>query len=347
MKRLPRDPMRFDIFNAFADFGRVERVSLRDPATATDGFVKGIRSSVSKSLQNEALLHGIRTESMFEALVVSLGTIELIKQEDSGEIYASDDKLKVPDFRLILSNKTQLLIEVKNYFQGRDAMKPFELDDTYLDGLIRYAAIMNCSLFLAVFWVKWNVWTLVKPEIFEADGANRTLDILDAMKGNHMATLGDYTVGTTPPLSLVMHADREKERAIGPDGTGAFTIAKVELYCAGQPLTDPVERQIATYLMFYGKWNYETIPQIVAGQIEAVEHRWSPNEDHQQGFEMVGSLSEMFSRYYRFATQQDGELARLRLDVNPGAWGMLIPERYERHNLPLWRFHLQPADPDN
>jgi hypothetical protein len=155
--------------------------------------------------------------------------------------------------------------------------------------------------------------------------------------------MGDYILGTTPPLSLVMYADKDKERAIGPDSTGTFTIGQIKLYCAGQPLIDPVERRIATYLMFYGKWNYDAIPQIVEGQIESVEHRWSPDEDHQQGFEIVGSLSEMFSNYYRFSTQQDGELARLRLNVNSGTWGMLIPKVYERHNLPLWRFHLQAA----
>lgn len=346
MKRLPRDPMKFDVFNAFAEFGRAEKVSLRDPIGATDGFVKSIRSSVSKSLSNEALLHGMRTEAMFEALVISLGGIELLKHEDSGEIYSSDETLKVPDFRLILTDKTQVLIEVKNHFQRNDAMQPFELDAAYLDGLIRYALAMNCRLFLAIYWVKWSVWTLVKPDIFKARGAKRILSMLDAMKENHMATLGDYTIATTPPLSLVMRADREKERAIGRDGTGTFTVGGVQLFCAGQPLTDPIEKRIATYLMFYGRWNYEVIPEIADGQIEAVEHRWSPDEDSQQGFEMVGSLSDMFSKYYRFATQDNGELDRLRLDVPPGSLGKLIPEPYQRHNLPLWRFHLHPAEPN-
>src|ERR1035437_3666396 len=67
MKRLPRDPIRFDLANAFAEFGRLESVSLRDPA-ATDGFVDRIRESVRRSLSNEALLHGLRTQAMFEAL---------------------------------------------------------------------------------------------------------------------------------------------------------------------------------------------------------------------------------------------------------------------------------------
>ena len=114
MKRLPRDPIRFDLINAFAEFGRLEKISLSDPSIATEGFVERIRESVHGSLSNEALLHGLRTESMFEALVVSLGAVEFIKQEDSGEIYASDERLKTPGFRLVLSDGSQMLVEVKN-----------------------------------------------------------------------------------------------------------------------------------------------------------------------------------------------------------------------------------------
>ena len=97
MKQLPRDPIRFDLINAFAEFGRSERISLSDPKAADD-FVERARASINQSLSNDALLHGMRTEHMFEAMVASLGAIEILKQEDSGEIYAADEGFKVPDF---------------------------------------------------------------------------------------------------------------------------------------------------------------------------------------------------------------------------------------------------------
>lgn len=306
-----------------------------------------MRASVQGSLSNEAMLHGIRTESMFGALVISLGVIALLKQEDAGEIYASDDKLKVPDYRLLLSDGSQMLVEVKNFSQANNAMRSFELDEEYLDGLVRYSKAMSCNLLLAIYWAKWNMWTLVRPETFKSQGKKKILDMRDAMKANHMSSLGDRSIGTTFPLSLVMHADKTKPRTLGGDNTGTFTISSVEICCAGHLLTNPVEKRIATHLMFYGKWEYEAEPRMAGNEIEAVEHRWTPATDHEQGFEIVASLSEMFSTSYKLATQDEGKVVQLRLEVAPGLWGRLIPEDYKSERLPLWRFTLEPSEPDD
>jgi len=344
MKHLPRDPIRFDLINAFAEFGRCEKISLNHPAAA-EGFVERARASIKRSLANEAFLYGVRTELMFESLVASLGKVQILKSEDSGEIYVSDESLKVPDFRLVLADGSQVLVEVKNFYQGEDARRAFKLDGGYLGGLVRYSKTMNCDLLLAIYWSRWNIWTLVKPDLFKVENEERTLDMLEAMKGNHMASIGDCSIGTRFPLSLVMHADKSKPRSIGAHGNVQFTISNVEAYCAGQRLTDPEERRIAIYLMFYGKWDYETEPRIVENEIELVEHRWVPEVDHEQGFEIVGSLSEMFSTFYKFATQEEGQVRELRLDISPGAWGSLVPEDYKGKALPLWRFTLQALQP--
>jgi Holliday junction resolvase len=342
MKRLPRDPVRFDVINAFAEFGRSEKISLRNPAAA-DSFVERARASINRSLSNEAFLQGLRTELMFESLVASLGAVEILKSEDSGEIYVSDETLKVPDFRLVLADGSQMLVEVKNFYQGQDLRRSFELDGAYLEGLVRYSKAMNCNLLLAIYWAKWNIWTLVRPEVFHNQNEKRTIDMVEAMKANHMVSLGDYSIGTRFPLSLVMHADESKPRYVRPDGSGTFTISNVEFYCAGQLIADPVEQRIATYLMFYGNWTYAAEPRIVENEIEAVEHRWVPEVDHEQGFEIVGSLSEMFSTFYKFATQDEGQMGKLRLDITPGSWGNLIPEDHKGKMLPLWRLRLRPS----
>jgi hypothetical protein len=341
MKRLPRDPIRFDIINAFAELGRAEKLSLRNPSAA-DGFVERARASINRSLENEAFLQGIRTEVMFESLVASLGAVEILKPEDSGEIYVSDESLKVPDFRLVLKDGSQMLVEVKNFYQANDLRRSFDLDGNYLEGLMRYSNKMSCELLIAVYWARWNIWTLVRPDAFKTHSEKRTLDMLEAMKANHMVTLGDYSVGTRFPLSLVMHADKGQPRMIKPDGSVSFTISKVEVFCAGQLVGDRVERRIATCLMFFGKWNYETEPTVVGNELEAVEHRWVPEVDNDQGFEVVGSLSEMFSTFYKVATQDDGQMGKLRLDVAPGSWGSLIPPDYKGKTLPLWRFRQHP-----
>src|SRR5712692_4020072 len=178
MKRLPRDPIRFDMINAFADFGRKEKVSLRD-TTVADGFVQRTRASIERSLSNEQFLQGIRTELMFESLVASLGAVDILKQEDSGEIYVSDETFRVPDFRLVLADGSQMLVEVKNFFQKADATQSFELDGNYLEGLVRYAKAMSSNLQLAIYWARWNIWTLVPPEVFTNAGMKRTLDMAE------------------------------------------------------------------------------------------------------------------------------------------------------------------------
>jgi hypothetical protein len=40
------------------------------------------------------------------------------------------------------------------------------------------------------------------------------------MKFNRMVSLGDVSVGTRFPLSLVMHADKAKPRSLDSEGSG-------------------------------------------------------------------------------------------------------------------------------
>jgi hypothetical protein len=141
---------QFDLLDAFAQFSLEEKISLQNPAAA-DGFVERTRASVLRSLSNEALLHGIRTQSMFEAMTASLGAIDILKEEDSGRIYVSDEKLKIPDFRLVLKDGSQMLVEVKNFHQDEDAQRPFALESDYLEGLTLYAGAMKCTLLVAVY----------------------------------------------------------------------------------------------------------------------------------------------------------------------------------------------------
>ena len=122
------------------------------------------------------------------------------------------------------------------------------------------------------------------------------------------------------------HARRQEQpRRIGEDGNVVFTIGNVEIECAGKPVVDRSERRIATYLMFYGKWEYEAKPHVMNDEIEAMEHRCFPHEDHGQGFAIVGSMSELFCNFYKFATQEEEQVRNLRIDVSPDSLGKLIP----------------------
>src|SRR5258708_13520035 len=97
---------------------------------------------------------------MFEGLVVGLGQVKMIKQEDAGSAYADNQELKIPDFRIVLADGSRLLVEVKNFYQ-KDGSEEFSLSEKYLAGLQRYADLDHSLLAVATYWVRWNIWTLL------------------------------------------------------------------------------------------------------------------------------------------------------------------------------------------
>lgn len=346
MKRIPRDPIRFDLFNAYDAYGRKEALSLTD-ANAQESFVGQVRASITDGLQNPAFLHGQRTEAMFEALVASLGQFRLLKREDTANAYASEECIEIPDFRIVLPDFSQWLIEVKNFYQGSKPFSNFALKTKYLKGLRRYAKLMGCPLKVAIYWARWNLWSLVSPEVFTVEGDRVAISLGNALQASEMVSLGDISIATQFPLRLRLIADKTKPREITEDGMAQFTTAEVKLFCKDGEITDPVERRIATMLMFFGEWRFDDPKAIrVNGELEGIECQWTPREDHDQGFEIVGSLSNMFSTFYAWNTLDEGRVVKLQTEAVPGYLGNLIPKGYKGQALPLWRFRIQPSSPE-
>jgi hypothetical protein len=354
MKPIKRNPLRFDIFNALTQFTHEERLSLRDPK-AIESFAKEIRTSVDTSITSDTFLYGQRTQAMFEALVLSLGQAKLMKQEDAGDLYSIDEQIRVPDLRLVLLDGKQLLIEVKNFYQPTDPFQPFEQEKDYIDGLIKYAELIGCELRIAVYWARWNWWTLVSMNRFEHGSGKSILSYQTSMMFNEMATLGDMMIGCKFPLTLEMETRKDKPRTVEENGKVIFHIAAINILCAHQPVATELERNIAWYLINHGDWEEQPAEAIVNnGQLDGVRFSWlptaygdAPEEDDQQGFAVIGTLSGMFSRYYRAVTVEDGIIKRLRIDVSPGQLGQMIPDDYKGTTLPLWRFRQEPKSKED
>ena len=341
MKQLPRNPMRFDVFDTFARFAREHQIPLY-AATAQEDFVAALRTSIARSLQDERLLHGRRTEAMFEAMVASLGQVQVLKQEDAGEVYLADDTLKVPDFRLVLTDGSQLLVEVKNHYQ-QDPGQAFAMSSSYLDGLVRYATQMNCELKVAVYWARWNTWTLVSPTVVRGQGERASLTFEDALRANEMWLLGDLMIGTRFPLRLRLYSDPTRSRSIDEHGEADFTASAIEMFCAERQITDETERNIAFQLMLFGDWPEEDEVLVVDNKVEWIEFRFHPTEESGQEFAIIGSLSGMFSRAYALATLEAGTVKQLRTSDVPSRLGRLIPEGYKGKALPIWRLSIRPS----
>ncbi|MER7878363.1 hypothetical protein ABTY63_33290 [Streptomyces solisilvae] len=200
--------------------------------------VKAISDALGESLGNISRLQGWLTQYAFEAVVVALGSVRLIKTEDSGLFYFddSDGELQPPDFRVVLRDGTQLLIEVKNVPPASLEAKVRAKD---MAAAQTYAQATGGRLLYAHFWSGMGMWTLVDPSVFNRVGSQQRLPFVDAIKANEMQSLlGDGMLATEPLLTFSVAMDPEKEKLAGNDWR-ALTIGGVELRSAGQVITDP------------------------------------------------------------------------------------------------------------
>lgn len=335
---------QIDVLSLFGRFSREQKISLHDPK-ASELFLTSIQNSVVDALQNEALQHGQRTQNMFEALVVSLGAYSLLKTEDTGVVHP-EGSFTAPDFRLVLNDGTQWLIDVKNVFHAAPDQQRLVLRKIDVEKLTAYAEVTGCPLKIAVYWARWRMWSLIDAaDLAPINDKKLSIDMLPSTQLSQLGRVGDRLIGTTPPLTLRLIADKTKERSITPDGEVAYTIAAAKMLCDGNEITDPVERNLAFTFMRYGDWEASDPIAILDadGLPEAVEFEWTPRElnNPDENFEMIGTLSSMFSGYYAERTVGPDGLTQTEADLVPNWFKPLLDTSYKSDALPLWRFVVQ------
>lgn len=324
------------------DFAQSEGLSIKDEI-ASNKFIDRLSETVQKQRNNPIHVHGFRVESMFAHVAAALGKSQVITEEDSGVFFSSADDIRRPDFRLIVNDSEQLLIEVKN-FRQKDPMEPFILKSAYLTSLKKYAEVFKTPLKIAIYWSVWKLWTLIDASNFFTENTNCSITMLEALKRNEMILLGDHMVATVPPLSLRLYADSNKSRSIDGNGQAHFTIGRVALYADRKEITDDFEKKLAWFFMLHGKWNEVDQPtEIKNGLVEYTEFAVSPEEyDKKQGFAMLGYLSELITSNYNLLTSPQGEVLQLAPKQQPDKLCILIPPDYKGKVLHLWRFHVKP-----
>lgn len=343
IKRLDRAPEKFDVLDLFDAIGRDRKYTLGNQ-NDENAFIDTVSKSLSLN-KTPTIIYGRRVETMFAYMAASLGKVALIKKEDCGDIFCGNN-MQIPDYRVLLDDGTQLLVEVKNYHQN-SPFKSYSMKKNYLNGLVQYAGLMKIDLRIAIYWSKWSVWTLVTPDDFKCDETKATINFTTALERNQMILIGDYAIGTTPPLSIRIYPDKKRSYEIS-NNTAEFTIGSVELLCNNTPITNENEQCIAFALMLYGNWIEDNIvipSQKSYDKIEYIEFSYFPREyDNQQGFCIVDSLSTIISRQYGQLTAPDGKVVRLSPDIAPGMLGFIVPDDYKGNALPLWRFQIKPKE---
>ena len=341
VKRLPHDPVRFDVLDLLDAVGRLHGISIDN----IDGKNQ-ILDIVKKAVLQESpatRLHGRRVEAMFGHVAAAIGRCSLVKKEDSRPAFAGRPAMRIPDYRLVTDDGQQFLVEVKNCHRKKpDSHVVFKAQ--YLSELQAYAALVRSELRLAIYWSAFKTWTLLSPPDLRLDGTGWMTTFGEAMMRNSMAALGDMHVGTTPPLVCRLLENSDRPPKIDTNGRVKFTIRQVEIECAGRLVTERNEKNLAFQLMLFGEWPTSERPIVDDGRLLGVEYLAEPiSRTPGQGFEFIGTLSRMASRRFNELTAPSGTIERLAPDIgDPGTLTPAIPAGYVGQQLPLWIFIQQP-----
>lgn len=352
IRRQPRDSQGIGSLKLLSalDLPTVAQRSV-DEAGGVDELMHRLAVGARASLGNPSRLHGLRVEAMFRAVLVALGSFQLLVEEDEGQVYYEDaqGQVKLPDYRAIDTGGRQVLVEVKAVPPNPREFR-HRVPEAEVDGLRRYGALTGAPVAIAHYWSAANLWTLVDLDRMQQRGGQYELKLTEAIRLNQMARFGDRTIGTVPPLELRLEVEELGER-LRPD-TATVVIRQTQMLAAGKQLADEVEQQIAFLLFRYGSWDIEIPAEIdSAGRITSFALQAAPPEEarkiaERQGFAIVGALSSMFSAMFNEITLDDeGAVRRLDHHSEPGEIGSLIPADYfERSDrrLKLWVLRLQP-----
>lgn len=339
---IPRPPKPFDLLAVAAAFARRKGVALTDP-TLVAQFTAEATPQLTEALSDSALLHGARVERLFEATVLSLGGYRLLKNEDPGRVHSAQ-RLRAPDFRIVLDDSEQWLVEVKNVRCKRPFGQVTRISAAYIQSLDDYAALVGTPLRLAIYWSLWGIWTVVDPQRFRRPGGGLRVTMPEAIMANEFVRLGDVSIATRPPLRLTLEAAPGAPRSLDAGGLARFTIASARLYCGEVELVDQRDRKLAEILLLYGEWPAEG-PFAITGAdgIAGVEFVARPEEPSEQGFNGIGWASRIFSRYYAAQTLDGERVIQLHGEPAPDWFRPLADWDFAESRLPLWLGHILPA----
>lgn len=347
LHRPRRDPERLDSLDLYVKLKeRTEGsfVSDGDLEAVQERFSEGVRRATKEA----STVHGWRAQNLFKGVVVSLDRVQFIKEEDRGDYLFAGADIKPPDFRIRTERGVPLFVEVKNT-RPRRPLDGFSISAGEVDACQRYAELAGGGrVLLAIYWVWWNLWTLVDLRRFQHKSGRIQIDLPSAAKANEMALLGDQILATEFPLALTLHADRDEPHAIQADGSFPFTIGRVEYSVANRQIASDGEKRIAHTLMLFGGWQDERqILEKSEGQALAIRFEVWPEEPppSEQPFAMHNPLSSLFSAFFNMRTlDSDGSVAEVDTTYDVGGFGSLVEEPYEGEVLSIWRFTLNVDD---
>lgn len=340
MKKIIRDLEKYDVFDLFSAMAAKHGYKLDSPLSQDD-FVERIKTSLEKNLNNDITIFGKRVETIFAYVIGALGYTALLKQEDTGSLYSIDNEIILPDYKLVLKNGNQLLIEVKN-FHNLDPMASFSIKQDYFLKLKKYSDLCKVNLMFAIYFSLWNQWVLLPIEAFDNNNSLYSINFATAMAKSEMSIIGDKAIGTLPDLELHILSDEEEAYKIQNDGQPFLTVKKILIYCAGIEVINPIEKEIAFYLIRFGDWIEKEIEEIfINDRFLGMKFIYTPQNRTEENFAIIGRLSSMVTNMFKEQTIEDGKITAVDSSLDPEQFKVFIPDNYKGQQLPLWQFSFQ------
>ncbi|MBB2684878.1 hypothetical protein N2597_29085 (plasmid) [Rhizobium sophoriradicis] len=341
--QLPESPKKaFDLLAAVASFARKNDIKLNDPALV-DHFMADAAPHLREALADPTLIHGSRAERLFEATVLSLGQFKLLKAEDVGRVHAAET-LRAPDFRIVLHDGGQWLVEVKNVRSTDPFKQELRMSRKYLKSMLAYADAVGTPLKFAIYWSAWRFWSVISPERFRTSSGGLRISMQEAMLASEFERLGEKLIMTKPPLRLVLAAATDMPRSVSDEGLANFMIAAAKIYSRNVELTDPKDRKLAQVLLFYGEWEVKGPIALMEGdRIAGVEFVANPVEPTHQGWEAIGMASRIFSSFYANQTVEGDQVTQLDGEPAPEWFIPLANWDFKSSKLPLLLGVIQPS----
>lgn len=345
MKRQNRQFEKFDTFELFSAFTSKYSINIQDEASL-DIFLKEIKKSLQRSQKIDITIHGKRIEMLFAYVVGALGSVKLVKQEDAGNLFTATTKIEMPDYRIILEDDKQILVEVKN-FSSNDPHKKFVVKKEYYKKLENYSNIMGLPLYISVYFRLFNHWVLLPIEAFDDDEDQYTIDFIQAMSRSEMSKVGDCMLATTPDLEFRLLTDEDNAQTISNEKAGKviFIPKTSKIYCKNKLLETEFENELASYFIKYSSWKeikHELI--IEKNKLYGIRLVFSAEKSNGERFACLGWRSSMISEAFKTLTIKDDKVIATESFLNPSEFSIQIPDDYQENftDLPLWIFFTLP-----
>ena len=332
--------------------GEQRRVS--DPARV-EATVAQFEAGLRDSLESPSRIRGWVSDQLFGLVAADLGGCRLVKQEDAGVLFY-EDEVKLPDWRLTLLSGENILVEVKAEHDNHPGVSKLRLAE--VARLKSYAELNHCPLYIAVHWIAMSMWTLVPIDDYVRLGDHFEIDLETAFKRNHMCSLlNDRMLGLKPPLELRLTMeevpDEDGATAVEPepeeDGMRKLSLVTtgVRMFAGGEGMVDKSETALVWFLVQHARWPCEERVEDAGDGVWEMVFTMAPDESNaEQGFDIIGALSELYTRmFYSRTTSLEAETTNLSIDVEPGTLPRLVPTDLKSDRLPLWHLRINPSPP--